>query len=1064
MANLFYFGRMGLVIYKSSAGSGKTFTLVQQFLIKVIEKPWLFQRILAITFTNKATEELKTRIIKELDLLAHGEKSMHLEVLLEKLPKLSEKEIYENAQIVLVKILHNYSSFAISTIDSYFQVLARTLARELLLPLKYNIELDTEYICKNTTNNLLDEAGKDEQITSWLEKLLLHRIDEGKNWNVRTELEKMTKELLQSTSARDHAASVDMNQLLDLIQWMIIKKKEVEKFMNARGQEVIQVLAKHQLDVNKFYYKSRGPVGYLLKIANRKSGHKEFTAINSYTQSALEDPLMLVPKAEQNNELLVSIATEEIYPLLDQAVSYIYEHQRAYLSVSEALKLIYQSGISGALDEKLKEYREKNQIFHLSDTTRMLSKMVADQDAPFIYEKSGNTYLHLLIDEFQDTGSEQWQILKPLVINSLSTGNEVILVGDAKQSIYRWRGGNMQLLLEGVEKDLKKSGFPLKNIILDTNYRSKKNIIEFNNVLFPVAAQLLSTKFNPDETIFQLAYHKDQVFQKSRDKGADGGYIQIDFFESDKAKKDDDTVPVHWKTKALGKMDIIIEDLLLKGYQLKDITLIFRNNQHEKEIADYLFNQGKYPFISTNSLLLSTHPKVNLLLNSLRLLLQPDSPLLHEEIDLHALSDSASPTFPFQSVRYNKNKVSWAKKNIISQREKLIALPLDIVVHHIHELLSLSVVDPFIQKFNDLIKDFSSTINNTIAGFIQWWDEHEPTRKWSVNLDEGGDAIRMISIHRSKGLEFPIVIIPFLDWEFTPNNKSILWVKSNEEMFAEHGSIPVQAVNSLSESYFCEDYYQESLNTALDNINLLYVAFTRPEEKLFIISPKKPARNEIGSLLKDAISSRDDWSQQNTDPETETFSIGQNESKKSEDSKAKSASIYSPASFSMSDFIKSENIQLHLPPLKTSFTSDEIIIGNLIHETISYVYHKDDIPKMINEVLSKNGNQAYRKFSETVTQQVYAIWTLLENENWTSSSYEIVNECDLCDEQGMLHRPDRVLINGDAGIVIDFKTGKQDEKYHHKVKEYCRLLEATGISNLTGYLLYTTDKEIVKVV
>jgi len=283
-------------------------------------------------------------------------------------------------------------------------------------------------------------------------------------------------------------------------------------------------------------------------------------------------------------------------------------------------------------------------------------------------------------------------------------------------------------------------------------------------------------------------------------------------------------------------------------------------------------------------------------------------------------------------------------------------------------------------------------------------------------------------------------------------------------MFAEHGSIPVQAVNSLSESYFCEDYYQESLNTALDNINLLYVAFTRPEEKLFIISPKKPARNEIGSLLKDAISSRDDWSQQNTDPETETFSIGQNESKKSEDSKAKSASIYSPASFSMSDFIKSENIQLHLPPLKKSFTSNEIIIGNLIHETISYVYHKDDIPKMINEVLSKNGNQAYRKFSETVTQQVYAIWTLLENENWTSSSYEIVNECDLCDEQGMLHRPDRVLINGDAGIVIDFKTGKQDEKYHHQVKEYCRLLEATGISNLTGYLLYTTDKEIVKVV
>lgn len=1055
---------MGLVIYKSSAGSGKTFTLVQQFLIKVIGQPWLFRRILAITFTNKATEELKTRIIKELDILAHGEKSMHLEALLEKLPKLSEKEIYENAQVVLVKILHDYSSFAISTIDSYFQVLARTLARELLLPLKYNIELDTEFICKNATNNLLDEAGKDEQITTWIEKLLLHRIDEGKNWNVKTELEKMTRELLQSATARDNAASINMTQLLDLIQWMILRKKEVEKFMNGKGQEAIQILAKHQLDVSNFFQKSKGPVGYLLKIAQRKSGNKEFSNINTYTQSALEDPLMLLSKAEQKNESLVQIATQEIYPILDQAVSFIYEHKRAYLSVTEALKLIYQSGISGALDEKLKEYREKNQIFHLSDTTRMLSKMVADQDAPFIYEKSGNTFLHLLIDEFQDTGTEQWKILKPLVLNSLSTGNEVILVGDAKQSIYRWRGGNMQLLIEGVEKELKKSGFPLKNVILGTNYRSKKNIIEFNNTIFPAVAKILSTQFKQEETIFQLAYDEEQVFQKSREKGAEGGYIQIDFIEVEKAKKGDENIPEHWKTKALLKMDQIVEELLLKGYQLKDITILFRNNNHEKEIADYLYNQGKYPFISTNSLLLSTHPKVNLLLNSLRLLLQPDSPLLHEEVDLHALSQSSSPDFPFQSIRMNKNKFSWTKENLVKQREKLIALPLDIVVHHIQELLNISVTDPFIQKFNDLIKDFTGKINNTIAGFIQWWDEHEPTRNWSVNLDEGGDAIRMISIHRSKGLEFPVVIIPFLDWEYTPSFKSILWVKSNEEKFAEHSSIPVQAVKSLSDSYFSEDYYQESLNTALDNINLLYVAFTRPEEKLFIISPNKPAHNDIGSLLIDVLSTQEKWIQQNPDPSAENFTLGINESKSTKATESKKTSIYSPSSFSMVDFPKNETVNLHLPPLKTSFTSDEIIIGNLIHETISYVHVKEDIPKVINNILSKNGNQGYRKFTDTVSQQVHAIWNLLESKNWTSYHFEIVNECDLCDEHGMLHRPDRVLIKGDTAIVIDFKTGKQDDKYHHQVKEYCRLLESIGISNLTGYLLYTTDKEIVKVV
>jgi len=1055
---------MGLVIYKSSAGSGKTFTLVQQFLIKVIGHPWLFRRILAITFTNKATEELKTRIIKELDILAHGRESMHLPILLESHPKLNEAQISEHANLVLTKILHDYSSFSISTIDSYFQVLARTLARELLLPLKYNIELDTELICKNTTNNLLDEAGKDEQITTWLEALLLHRIDNGKNWNVRTELEKMTRELLQSSSARAHASNSTMPELLELIHWMLSKKKEVEKYMRSKGNEAIDVLNKHQLDVNKFYYKSKGPVGYLLKIANYRSSYKEFSGINSYVHNALEDPLVLVPKAEQKNELLVSIATNEIYPLLDQSVSYFLEHQRCYLSVCESLKLIYQAGISGVLDEKLKDYREKNQIFHLSDTTRMLSKMVADQDAPFIYEKSGNTFLHILIDEFQDTGTEQWSILKPLVINSLSTGNEVILVGDAKQSIYRWRGGNMQLLLEGVKKDLNASGFPVKDHVLSTNYRSKAKIIEFNNYFFPIASFNLSSKFKPEETIFNLAYKDSEVFQRTREKGAEGGYLQFDFFETEKADSSTGTEKIHWKEKALIRMDQIIEELLEKGYSLKDITIIVRKNAHEKEIADYLFKQSKYPFISSNSLLLSTHPKVHLLLNCLRFLLDPKSALLLEEINLHIDKETSNSEFPFRSFHHTKNKKGWAQVQLIHQREKLISVPFDIVIHHLIELLNISTTDPFIQKLCDLQKEYTASINNTIAGFIQWWDEHEPTRKWSVNLSEGGNAIRIISIHRSKGLEFPIVIMPFLDWEITPSYKEILWVESKEEKFAEHGKIPIHAVKNLNDSFFSEDYYKESLNTALDNINLLYVAFTRPEEKLFIMAPKKPAQNEIAYLLKEVINSNEEWAQRLSAHESSNFSIGENENKQIKSKEIKTESIYSPSSFTMTDLKESENIILRLFNLKSTFSSDEIILGNLVHESISLIHKEEDIKTAIAETLSKNGNQTYRKWNTKITTQVQGIWNLLKNKQWTSDYFEVLNECDLSDENGILHRPDKVLINGNTGIVIDFKTGKSDDKYFHQVKEYCRLLQETGIQEVSGYLIYTADTELVKVI
>lgn len=1063
MANLFYFGIMGLIIYKSSAGSGKTFTLVSRFLIKVIERPWLFRRILAITFTNKATEELKTRIIRELDTLAHGADSRYLVLLRNQIPRLSEEEIRQNALLVLSKILHDYSSFSVSTIDSYFQSLARILARELMLPIRYEIELDTEAICRNITSALLDEAGKNEFITRWLEELLLNRIENGKSWNISGELEKMTRQLLSSDEARDYAGTANTDQLLELINWMINKKSTVEGRMRTIGKNAIQAMDEHSVDISSFYQKKSGPAGYLLKIAHHKSSSKEYQKINSYTTKALDDPMGFLSKQEQKNTTLIHLVETTLHTLLVEAVQYYQQEERIYTTVIEALKLVYQSGITGALDTKLKEYREQHQLFHLSDTTRMLSKAVQEQDAPFIYEKSGNTFLHLFIDEFQDTATEQWNILKPLVLNSLGNGNDVYIVGDAKQSIYRWRGGNMQLIVDGVRKDLSHTGFKPTEEILDTNWRSKINIVHFNNTFFPAAAILAAEKcLIPNHPLFK-AYENAQVFQKHKSSGAEGGYVEIRSFDSDKKK--DETIPEeekqHWKQRALKQMSVEIARQLELGYQPGDIVILVRTNGHENEIADHLFKEGKYPFISSNSLLIANQPQVRFILNCFRLLLNPNLALLHAEINQFIDSTQVLTDIPYRKDQLLKNRQSWAYLNILNKKETLSPLPLQFVFLYLLDAGALAKTDPFIQKLSELIDDFANSSGNSIAGFIQWWDEHVDTRKWSVELPDGGNALRIITIHRSKGLEFPVVFMPFLDWSLIPSQFGIMWANAKHEQFNSIGKLPVYTVKALETSYFSEDYLQETLETSIDNLNLLYVAFTRPEEKLFVYMPSAAKENDAGAFITDTIENTGELNE-NVNAEG-IFSLGENSTSTSTHQRQEHGELFKPASFHAFDLPAPETPSIALPPLQLAFTSEETIFGNLVHESISSIQQAGEIRRAVNSILSKDKNRAFHKQRTDLEKTVTEIWNLLEERKWTAEYWEVENETELCDEKNQLHRPDKVLMKGDSGIVIDFKTGKQDKQHHHQVQEYCRLLQQTGIKQVEGYLIYTIEKEIVKV-
>lgn len=1058
---------MGLIIYRSSAGSGKTHTLVTQYLAIVLRSPSLFRRILAITFTNKASEELKMRIIRELERLATGDTSKHLAEVCKILKEPDELKIRKNAGMVMEYMLHDYSAFAVSTIDSYFQQLARVLARELELPMNFEIELDTESISRNVTELLLDEAGKNPHATGWMEDLLLHQINNDKSWNIRLELKKMTSQLLKSGPVGEHSQNVEPQRLIELIGIIQRQKNTFETKLKSTGSRAMEIMEKHGAVIDDFAWKKSGPAGFLFKLTDPAAHLRNIANPNSYVTSAIEDPRNFLNKAAQKNSELMELVTRHLHPLLADTLLYIQENISSYLTISEVMKLIYQAGISNYLAQNLRRYREENHLFHLSDTTRILSKAVGEQDAPFIFEKSGNTYRHVFIDEFQDTSAEQWQILRPLVMNTLSDGHNVILVGDAKQSIYRFRGGDMQLIVNGVKNQLAANNYGTDERILGTNYRSKANIIRFNNLFFPLAARLAAAQFPNGKEIFENAYEAKSVEQQINDQ-SDSGYVEISFINGNEQETDDSSFAgqklTAWKRQALLHMKSTMDDLFKKGFGPGDMVILVRTNQHENEIAEYLLNHTTIPFISSNALLLKTNRKVQLLLSCLRLLHDPSEVLHYADINRFLESrGNEEGRIPFSKEELFSIENSWAFRELASKRSTLIGLPLQLCVSYLLDLTASDFSDPYIHRFLDLIQDYVTSNGNNLSGFLSWWDEHVDSRNWSVEAADAGDAVKIMTVHRSKGLEFPVVFIPFFDWSLKPLHNTILWAKGTQPPFSEIGHLPVYAVNNLSETCFSSSYQTELRDFFLDTLNLIYVAFTRPVEKLFISLPDPPETNEAGKLLKEVIEETQEWREQLANNNSRKLIFGENSSRVTANEKEKAISIYEPEPFSTTTQATGHRASLMLPAINVEIQQEEAVLGNIIHDLMSMVSREEDILPALDRILTRNGYEAYRNSKDLLAENARQIWLLLEERKWTTAEYRILNEAEFFDEKGDIHRPDKVLIKEDLTIVADFKTGKKNERYNGQVASYCQILEKTGFRNLVGYIIYTTEREIVKV-
>ncbi len=736
-----------LVIYKSSAGSGKTYTLVLEYLKLVLKQPALYRSILAITFTNKATEEMKSRIITSLVAISEG-RSETLQKTLAAETGLDISLLPAKASQVLDNILHDYSGFGVLTIDSFFSTIVRALARELNLPLRFDIELNIDSVIGEVTKMMLDDIGTNKWLRKWLEEYIFDKLDQEKSWKIEDDIHNLAYELFKESYRKNFPeipaapSAENISQLRKII-------RDFETQMASHGQSMLNIFSSNNLEIADFAFGKAGVANYFNKIT-KKLKSADYTP-SERVKSAFENPDQWAIKKSPRREEIIALAQSTLIPIAQKIIQYLESHLPEYVGAKMVLNTIHMAGIFSILDEKLKIFRDENQIVLISDTNQLLQKAIEGTDAPFIYEKTGNRYSHFMLDEFQDTSDFQWQNLLPLIENALGAGNFTMIVGDAKQSIYRWRGGNMQLLLSGVQNNLNNFNkiTAVKN--LADNYRSREQLVNFNNDFFETAPQLLLP--GAEHETLRIAYNSGDLRQQWKSGNVNEGYVKISILDAGKTNSAEPDAEEIWKVRACKENLEIINSVLALGFQYRDIAFLTRTNQDAKIITEFLIANGIYRIISPESMLLNRSPKIRFLVNLLQFIDAQDDDIILAQL-VYYWNNIKIPDTKFSLHQLfsetRKNKLEMLPEAFTKKLRDFRKMPLFEAVEELAILFELgSPLEAYLQRFFDLILEYSKRHHANITDFLEWWGDNQEKDTCSVIIPAGENAIRVMSVHKS---------------------------------------------------------------------------------------------------------------------------------------------------------------------------------------------------------------------------------------------------------------------------------------------------------------------------
>jgi ATP-dependent helicase/nuclease subunit A len=861
-----------LYIYKASAGSGKTEVLVATYLGLALQDPLHFRKILAITFTNRATQEMKQRILASLHSLAQGSITPMGKKLCEKYTW-EAKDLQLRAKLVYTQILHHYDYFSVSTIDSFFQTVVRNFARELSLPYRFKIETDYRQLLDKIVATVVEKSSEDEQLRRWLTEFANHYLLAGKPWRPEKALKELGAELFTEQFAKQERALLKAFQDPRAItKLMASTEGTVLGFaghLQTAGQQALKHIEKAGLSPADFAYGARGVVGYLIGLAQKSN----FMPTQRSLQAS-DSAEAWCRKDSPHQAHITKLVIAKLQPLLQQIIGYYEAHHQAYYTAKAIQTFVYAFGLTGHLMAGLQKVRLAENRILISDAGHLLQRLIARQDAPFVYEKIGAWYEYFLVDEFQDISDFQWQNLVPLLQNSLAAGHMSLLVGDVKQAIYRWRGSQWQLLSSRIAAQFKDS----HEITLTTNWRSKPNIVHFNNSFFTAASQrLLKQLRNELEAIKQPAVqeklanqlqemeglYKDcyQTLPEGQKSTEDDGFVSIRFID-----EQDDAEKVSWKERVKDELLSLLANLQAGGVAAHDIAFLVRNNAEASDICQLLLDyqptaavglDSTYRPLSAASLQLGQSPHVNIIISALTYWMNPaDKKASFECLYLYqqyvAMNEEGITHSFLQQLIANSQDPLEPDKTLLTALEQFCTLPVYECISRLIDHWQLADSEPFIAALLEAAALYEQDYGRGLDGFLAWWKEKG--HQQLLASPEDTQAMSVMTIHQAKGLEFKIVIIPFCAWslDHPPQKGPLMWCHTPVAPFAAFPSLPIRYHPQLQYTHYAEAYYTERMQAYIDHLNLLYVAFTRAQEQLYVFAPK-PGRQSASTTVADLL-------------------------------------------------------------------------------------------------------------------------------------------------------------------------------------------------------------------
>ncbi|MEA1887074.1 MAG: UvrD-helicase domain-containing protein [Bacteroidota bacterium] len=1052
--------RPGIIIrYNASAGSGKTYELAGIYLKSLFRDPKSYRNILAVTFTNKATAEMKERILHNLYLLSRGKECEYSEFIKEATGK-TEEMIRKEAIAILNHLLHDYSRFSVGTIDSFFQKVLRSFARESGLQAGFNVILDSDMILIRAVDELLMDAENDTKLLNWLIEFGNREIIEGKSWNLKTKILSLGEEIFKERYRILHDKGYineDKDQLREAINDMYAFKNSFREKLGDLAQNALDILRRNGVEENMLYLKSNSIIKFLTEATKDIPGIS-FRAV----QAAAYDDKYFSGNAPAP-ELEAALADG-----LDRAIkSFADEYQHKiilYNSVKLVLDNLFTLGILNDIASKTRELLNEENKFLLSDAGDILRRIIATDQAPFIYEKMGNRYKNFMIDEFQDTSKVQWENFLPLINNSIAEGEDSLVVGDVKQSIYRWRNSDWEIF-DRLSELFHPESF--ETIVLGKNWRSSANIIKFNNNIFSELPARVEENLELEDNVISRVY-ADVVQQDPGKFG--GGYVRMKMYESAE----------EGKQRALDDLPAMIEEIQDEGYRACDIGILVRTKNEGQEVIDRITSHASekaadskysYQVISQDSLMLRSSPVIIFLVSVLKYLINKEDKVNSAVMYQHYLLSIRKnvidrPLF----IDGNDTGIKSAKhaEDFENFLDTIRYLSVYEIIDRLIDYAGLNNIDsakPYLNTLQNCILEFAGTETNDIPAFLEWWDNEGQKR--SVSSTEQSDAMQLMTIHKSKGLQFKVVVLPFISWTFKheKNLYPILWIFSDHRLLNKLGAVPVKMKKDFLNTYFKDFYLEEEGKAAVDRLNILYVAFTRARECLYGNLLNTKNGKSAGSYLFDIFTgeqySGDLHFKEYFDSESGTFSFGRVPVKPGRKEERPGNPVIQYPLVLNDDRLR---LKLHGKSYfagKKDQTGEKRHYGLLMHEILASIKTAHDVEDAVRSYLSK-GIISRDEYSN-IKAKIYAALDQEDVKEWFSEDVRVRSEKDILAPGGDIRRPDRIIFSKDRIIIVDFKFGNELPGHRRQVEEYKALLKQMAYDKVEAFLWYVELSKVVSV-